>query len=120
MYVESGKNDMNLLVARFRSISRTQSPSQAGLLRSMINDDVNDPSSSMIRRANVGKKNKYKERAEANDVDFMPMALECYGALSKECVDVMQMLRQKPEGIGNHWLQQISSDEVLLQTYFVP
>ena len=40
--------------------------------------------------------NTSKERAEANDIDFIPMALECYdGALSKEFVNVMQMLCQK-------------------------
>ena len=53
-----------------------------------------DPSSS-IRRANKTKNDKYKERAAANDIDFMPMALECYGALSKEFVEVLNMLCEK-------------------------
>jgi hypothetical protein len=43
-----------------------------------------DPSSS-IRRANKTKNDKY----------FMPMALECNGALSKEFVDVLNKLCEK-------------------------
>ena len=62
------------------------------------------------------KNNKYKERAEANDIDFMPMALECYGALSKEFVNVMQMLCQKRSEITGcnksvlmqYWYRRIS------------
>lgn len=106
MLPQCGKNNMNLLLD-FTFTHPASKSSRAAT--------INDPSSS-IRRANMRKNNKYKERAEANDIDFMPMALECYGALSKEFVNVMQMLCQKRSEITGcnksvlmqYWYRRIS------------
>jgi hypothetical protein len=80
-----------------------------------IDATINDPGTA-LRRANAAKNAKYKDRAQANDIDFMPMALECYGALSKDFVSVMHMLCEKraeivgrdKSGIMNYWYKRIS------------
>ena len=76
---------------------------------------VNNPNSA-IQRVNDTKNNKYKERAEANDIEFMPMALECYGALSPEFVKVLKFLCEKRANLTNsnkttilqYWYKRIS------------
>ena len=82
---------------------------------SMIDATRNDPSTA-IRRAEISKNEKYKERAAANDIDFMPMALECYGALSHNFIRVLNMLCDKKaqmdngdkSAIMNYWYKRIS------------
>lgn len=80
-----------------------------------LRDTRRDPSSS-LRRATTTKNNKYMESAVANDITFMPMALECYGALSKECIHVIKMLCEKRADIAGsnksvvtqYWYKRIS------------
>jgi hypothetical protein len=74
-----------------------------------------DPSSS-LRRASMIKNTKYMESAVANDITFMPMALECHGALSKEFTHVIRMLCEKRAEIANgnksvitqYWYKRLS------------
>ncbi len=85
------------------------------ICESYLSHTRNDPHSA-IRRAVNTKNNKYFQRAEACDINFMPMALECYGALSNEFVKVIQMLCQKrAELVGSdhsvvtqYWYKRIS------------
>lgn len=80
-----------------------------------LNSTRNDPSSS-IRRATIAKNNKYLESAAASDIIFMPMALECYGALSHQFVEVLQMLCHKRanlvgsevSAVTQYWYKRIS------------
>ena len=74
-----------------------------------------NPSSS-IREATRRKNEKYAESAAASDIDFMPMALECYGALSVELIHIIRLLSEKRADIANsnksvvaqYWYKRIS------------
>ena len=82
---------------------------------SYLNATRNDPTSA-IRRARTTKNNKYMESAAASDITFMPMALECYGALSDEFVEVIRILCHKradivgsdPSAVTQYWYKRIS------------
>ena len=74
-----------------------------------------DPDSS-IKRANDKKNSKYKEAAAAHDIKFMPLALECYGAFSKEFLYVIHTLCEKraiiagtsKSNIAQYWFRRMS------------
>ncbi len=59
---------------------------------------------------------KYAESAAASDIDFMPMALECYGALSQELIHIIRLLSEKRADLANsnksvvaqYWYKRIS------------
>jgi len=106
MLPQCGENGRNLLLD-----ITIKNPAAESLIDHTIRDQ-----DSAIRTANKQKNDKYQERALANDIQFMPMALECYGALSKEFVSVMHMLCEKradivgrdKSGIMNYWYKRIS------------
>ena len=58
-------------------------------------------SHSAIQRVNDISNNKHKERAEANDIEFMPMDHLCYGALSPEFVRALNFLCEKRANLTN-------------------
>jgi hypothetical protein len=51
-----------------------------------------DPPESSIKQANDKKNTKYKDAAEALDIKFIPLALECYGAFSKDFLSLIHTL----------------------------
>ena len=55
---------------------------------------IQDKNSS-IKRARNTKNEKYRAAAEANDIQFMPMAIECYGALSIEVIGILHLLCER-------------------------
>jgi hypothetical protein len=74
-----------------------------------------DPESS-IKRANDKKNTKYKDAAEALDIKFMPLALECYGAFSKDFLSLIHTLCEKratiagtsKNNITQYWFRRLS------------
>ena len=74
-----------------------------------------DPTSS-IRKAESRKNSIYLELAATNDISFTPMALECYGALSKDfdklvrklCHIRAEALEIDEEAVLNYWFRRIS------------
>ena len=103
---EMGKDERDLVVDF--TITHPTCPSYVSATR-------NDPDSS-IRRANNRKNLKYKNAAETQDKTFMPMALECYGALSKDFLFVINKLCEKrakltdtnSSVVMNYWYRRIS------------
>ena len=67
---------------------------------------------SAIRRSRDTKNSKYKEAAEASDIQFMPMAFESYGALSTEVIKILNILCEKRSRITN------SNKSMLLQYWY--
>lgn len=106
MLPQCGDNGKNLLLD-----FTIRNPASASLL-----DATRGNPNTAIKRAEKEKNDKYKERAAANDIEFMPMALECYGALSKNFVKVLNMLCEKKaqmnkgnkSAIMNYWYKRIS------------
>jgi hypothetical protein len=103
---QCGENQKNLIVDF--TITYPCSKSKLAATR-------NNPSSS-IKDATKRKNEKYKESAAACDTDFMPMALECYGALSVELIHIIRLLSEKRADLANsnksvvaqYWYKRIS------------
>ena len=65
-----------------------------------------------IQRARESKNRKYGEVAEANDIEFMPMVFECYGALSSQVIGILHTLCEKRSKMTN------SNKSILLQYWY--
>ena len=86
-----------------------------GASKSAFKNTIKDSDSSLMN-ADDKKYKKYKPLAEANDIEFMPMAFECYGALSKKFQKLVRALCHiraeaqeiEEEAVLNYWYRRIS------------